>query len=196
MDVREVNKLGTDVLESLTKFLNFALHPRHPIYAFDRCPPAVHHRHTPLDQGRNLGANFKEMVAKVDSKGCHLSQQALGPTEQVKGFQALLVRGEPTIRALVTLPIDVAVALSALGRLLNLSELVRVGGLRKMPLGDAAVAHLLQLLLLLGAVLVMWESLDGDNRRVARTCVARFSRLPGLCRMVALGFAVTEMLIS
>ena len=65
-----------------------------------------------------------------------------------------------------------------------------------MPLGDAAVAHLLQLLLLLGAVLVMWESLDGDNRRVARTCVARFSRLPGLCRMVALGFAVMEMLIS
>ena len=124
MNIRQVNELCTDVLKRLTKLFNLAFHPGHPVDALDRRPSAIHNGHTSLDQGRDFSSDFKKVMTKINPKGGHLPQQALGPTEQVKGFQALLVRGEPTIRALVTLPIDVAVALSALGRLLNLSELV------------------------------------------------------------------------
>ena len=83
MNVGQVDKLGTDVLKRLTKLLDLAFHPRHPVDALDRRSPAIHYRHTSLDQGRDFCSNFKKVVTKVNPKGGHLTKQALGPTEQV-----------------------------------------------------------------------------------------------------------------
>ena len=98
--------------------------------------------------------------------------------------------GETTIGTLIPLPIDIAVTFPTLGWFLNLPKFVRIGRLGKMPLGDATVAQLLHRLFLLRAILVVGERLDGNNRGVTRTCVPRFSRLPGLCRVVALCLTV------
>merc|ERR1719234_2077745 len=82
MNVRQVDKLCTDVLKRLAELLHLAFDPGHPVDALHRCSPAIHYSHTSLDQGRDFCSNFKKVVTKINPKGCHLAKQALGPTEQ------------------------------------------------------------------------------------------------------------------
>ena len=82
------------------------------------------------------------MLTEIHTESVHFPKKPLWSAEQVQRLETLLVAGQAAALALVALPVDVLIALPALARLLDLVELVTVGGFGHVTLGDAGHAVL------------------------------------------------------
>jgi len=95
------------------------------------------------DERGDLSAHLQEVVTQRHTEGRHFPRQPLLPAHQVNRLQAFLVRRQTALSALEAVEIHEGVTLPAPGGLVQLLEVVRVGGTgHAVPLGLQARTRL------------------------------------------------------